>query len=606
MPHSCKRAALSKWVSAVTQLTIACVVCAIAIPAYAANELRTLAEQTDFKRTGRYEEVQKLCNAYQQTWPKQVRCFEFGRTPEGRPMMALAASADGALTATAAHEKSRPVVLMQGGIHAGEIDGKDAGFWALRDVLEGRAAKDALQRATFVFVPVFNVDGHERFGRNNRPNQVGPEEMGWRTTGQNFNLNRDYVKAEAPEMQAMLRLLNEWDPILYVDLHVTNGANFEHDIALVVEPTLSGDAELKRHALAMREAALQRLSRNGSLPLGFYPTLRRSDDPTSGFADSVYPPRFSHRYWSLRNRMGVLVETHSWKDYKTRVRATYHTVIGLLEQTAASGRQWVAAAKAAEQRAAQLGGADFALAYANTESARVIDFRGYRYTRMPSPISGALMTKYDSATPQIWRVPFHYEVRPSITAVAPRGGYVVAPAHADSVAEKLNLHGVRFIKLERGLDSLDLETFRADRVAIAPATNEGRATLSVDGAWRSEQRSVPSGSLFVPIAQPNAPLAITLFEPHSADSLLAWGYFNAAFERKEYMDAYVAEQVALEMMATDQALKAEFERLLREDAAFAQDPRDRLDFFYRRHPSWDERFNLYPVYRSQTSLSSTP
>ena len=100
-------------------------------------------------------------------------------------MLALVASADGVLDADAAHRAQRPMVLMQGGIHAGEIDGKDAGFLALREMLDGPRRQARSPRSTFVFVPVFNVDGHERFGRWNRPNQVGPEEMGWRTTAQN-------------------------------------------------------------------------------------------------------------------------------------------------------------------------------------------------------------------------------------------------------------------------------------------------------------------------------------------------------------------------------------------------------------------------------------
>ena len=205
-----------------------------------AADLSTIAEQSGFKRTGRYEEVERLCRGFQQSWSGKVRCTEFGRTPEGRPMLALVASQDGVLDPNAARKQRRPVVLMQGGIHAGEIDGKDAGFLALREMLSGSAGAGALRRVTFVFVPVFNVDGHERFGRWNRPNQVGPEEMGWRTTAQNLNLNRDYAKAEAPEMQAMLRLLNQWDPILYVDLHVTNGADFQHDISYSIAPTLAG------------------------------------------------------------------------------------------------------------------------------------------------------------------------------------------------------------------------------------------------------------------------------------------------------------------------------------------------------------------------------
>ena len=257
--------------------------------------LRTVAEQSGNRRTGRYEEVERLCPAYQQTWPNQVRCFEFGRTPEGRPMLALVASADGVLDAAAAHRAQRPIVLMQGGIHAGEIDGKDAGFLALREMLEGTAAKGALAAVTFVFVPVFNVDGHERFGRWNRPNQVGPEEMGWRTTAQNLNLNRDYVKADAPEMQAMLRLLNEWDPILYVDLHVTDGAQFEHDVSYNVAPTLAGDADLRRSAVrTARRAAAAHARRRARCRSTSIPRSCATTIPLRASPSASAPKRFSH------------------------------------------------------------------------------------------------------------------------------------------------------------------------------------------------------------------------------------------------------------------------------------------------------------------------
>jgi murein tripeptide amidase MpaA len=159
--------------------------------------LVTIAEQSGFQKTGRYEEVQRLCTAFAREYRDAVRCFEFGRTPEGRPMLGLVATRTGALTAQQARKRNLPVLLMQGGIHAGEIDGKDAGFLALRQMLDDEAAPGALKSFVLVFVPVYNVDGHERFGRWNRPNQVGPEEMGWRVTAQNYNLNRDYVKTRS-------------------------------------------------------------------------------------------------------------------------------------------------------------------------------------------------------------------------------------------------------------------------------------------------------------------------------------------------------------------------------------------------------------------------
>jgi hypothetical protein len=566
------------------------------------GDLVTIAEQSGYKRTGRYDEVQKLCTAFQRTYPSQVRCQEFARTPEGRPMLALIASADGTFDPAQARERNRAVVLMQGGIHAGEIDGKDAGFRVLREMLEGKSGKGVLARVTFVFVPVFNVDGHERFGRWNRPNQVGPEEMGWRTTALNFNLNRDYTKADAPEMQAMLRLLTEWDPILYADLHVTDGAEFEHDISFNVTPTLAGDDEMRGVGNQVREELLRRLTVAGSLPIDFYPSLIRDDDPQSGFAVQVSPARFSQEYWARRNRVGVLVETHSWKDYPTRVRITHQSIETMLNLAAQNSADWLRRAKAADERSSGIGGTNVVLAYANTDHVRTIEFRGYEYKREPSAISGALMTRYDNKRPQIWRIPLFDEVRPAVTITAPRGGYVIPAAHAAWLEQKFALHGIRSIKLERAVTNAAVQVFRATKAVAAPSTFEGRTPLALEGAWSAETREIPAGSLFVPITQPNARLLVTLLEPQDDDSFVRWGFFNTAFERKEYMEAYVAEEVAEGMLKRDPAIKKEFEQKLANDPSFANSPTARLEFFYRKHPSWDERYNLYPVYRTEADL----
>lgn len=251
---------------------------ALALPASAVSPadtdaLRTEAERSGFARTGRYAEAIALCGAFAQRYPDAVRCIDFGTTPEGRPMKALVVTRSGARTPEQARAAGLPVLLVQGGIHAGEIDGKDAGFLALRETLDGKAARGALEKLVLVFVPVFNIDGHERFGAWNRPNQVGPAEMGWRTTARNFNLNRDYAKADAPEMQAMLALIEAWDPVASIDLHVTDGAKFEHDVSIQVEPVHAGDDALRTAGLQLRDGTLDRLRRQGSLPLPFYPSL---------------------------------------------------------------------------------------------------------------------------------------------------------------------------------------------------------------------------------------------------------------------------------------------------------------------------------------------
>ncbi len=577
-------------------------------PAAAAEPaLSTEAERSGFVRTGRYAETIALCAQFARRYPDAVRCVDFGATPEGRPMKALVVSRSGALSPEAARAQGIPVVLMQGGIHAGEIDGKDAGFLALREVLEGQAAAGALERLVWVFVPVFNIDGHERFGAWNRPNQRGPEQMGWRTTAQNYNLNRDYAKADSPEMQAMLRLVQAWDPIAAIDLHATNGAQFEHDISIQVEPLHSGDPALREAGLALRERTMADLAAQGSLPLPFYPSFEDYQDPASGFEDGVSPPRFSTGYFPLRNRLAMLVETHSWKEYPVRVGITRNTIISVLEQVARRGRDWMALAQAADAR--DLGGQPVALDHAATPDSRIIDFRGYAYTRTPSEISGAMMTRYDETRPQVWKVPLRDVVLPRTTVHAPRGGYLVPPGFADMVAGKLDVHGIAYVRVDcaaarwaglcaaPGASAPVVEVFRATAKEFAAQPVEGHQRLRIEGQWQAEPRALQAGALFVPIAQPNARLAMALLEPMAPDSLLQWGLFNNAFERKEYMEAYVAEAVAREMLAADPALRREFERRVREDSAFAGDPSARLEFFHRRHPSWDERLDLYPVMR---------
>lgn len=583
------------------RLSLLALLTALALPAFAADPaLTTVSERSGFIKTGRYDETIALCDAFAKRYPDAVRCFDFGTTPEGRPMKALAVSRSSALTPQAARERGLPVVLIQGGIHAGEIDGKDAGFLALRQVLDGEAAAGSLDKLVWVFVPVFNVDGHERFGRWNRPNQRGPEEMGWRTTAQNYNLNRDYMKADAPEMRAMLGLVQTWDPIAMVDLHVTDGAKFEHDISIQVEPINSGDAEMRKSGKALRDDTISMLAGQGSLPLPYYPSFVENDVPTSGFVDGVATPRFSHGYFQLRNRYGMLVETHSWKDYPTRVRITRNTIVDVLELTARDGAGWLKTAHAADARAEKLGGKLVPLDYAATDKVRTVDFRGYEYTRTPSDISGALMTRYDETKPQIWKLPLRDEVLPSVTVIAPKGGYIVPAAFAAQIAEKLKVHGVEFRTLGAASAKAKVEAFRASQAKFADSSVEGHQRLTLQGEWKPETRDIPAGSLFVPIAQPKARLAMGLLEPMAPDAYVEWGDFNNAFERKEYMEAYVAEEVAREMLAKDAKLKQEFELRLKNDLAFARDPQARLTFFAKRHSSWDERYNLYPVLRVAT------
>jgi hypothetical protein len=405
------------------------------------------------------------------------------------------------------------------------------------------------------------------------------------------------VKADSPEMQAMLGLEQAWDPIASIDLHVTDGAKFQHDVAVQVEPVHAGDAALRTAGRAFQDALLADLRKRGSDPLPFYPSFITDDDPASGFADGVSPPRFSTGYFQLRNRFGMLVETHSWKDYPTRVGITHDTVLSVLRQVAEHGAEWRKLEDAADERARSLGGQVVPLDYKATKVATPIDFRGYAYTRTPSDISGALMTHYDEGKPQVWHIPLYADVQPDHTASAPRAGYLVPAEVAAIVEPRLQAHGIEYRRLAAPL-SATLMAYRADTVTPDNKSTEGHQALKLSGSWRSEPADLVAGAIYVPIAQPKARLLVALLEPQAPDSLLGWGEFNNFYEQKEYMEAYVAEDVARHMLAADPALAQQFQERLKSDAKFAADPRARLNFFYSRHSAYDRRLNLYPVLRT--------
>src|SRR5258708_18659955 len=237
--------------------------------------LTTIAEQSNYRETGRLEEVERLCEEFARAWLDSVRSFDLGRSAERRIMRALLISPSGALTPAELRARAIPLLMIQGGIHPRESDGKDAGFIALRDLLASSTADPLLARLAVLFVPAFNADGHERFGRWNRPNQNGPVETGWRTTTQNINLNLDYTKADTPAIRAMLPLIDACDPLVCADLHVTDGADVEPDISLQVEPLNQGDATLRVSGRQMRDALIARLTALGSVALDVYPDLPR-------------------------------------------------------------------------------------------------------------------------------------------------------------------------------------------------------------------------------------------------------------------------------------------------------------------------------------------
>ncbi len=583
------------------------------------NDWATPAERSGYRTTPDYAETMAYLQRIATARPKQVRIEPFGKTGEGRELDIVIVSKDGVFDPSALHAAKRPILLVQNSIHAGEMDGKDSCLALLRDmVITGKDAA-LLDRAVFIFIPIYNADGHERRSRYNRINQNGPEEMGWRGNGTNINLNRDYLKADAPETRAFMAMYHRWLPDFFVDDHVTDGADFQYDVTFTIDDGPNVYPAMAHWLDATVVPELQHeVDASGHVTSPTYIFLVDDSDPSKGLAFNDDPPRFSTGYNILENRPGMLVELHMLKDYKTRVTGNAELLRALLRLMNRDADTLLAlnaeADKAAEQLGSHpLGNVPYPLATAWGGATTPFLFRGYKYTRELSAVSGAIWTQY-SREPWNATLPMQTGAKVTVSAVPP-AAYIV-PAPWTHVIDVLAAHQVEMHRTTAAWTGA-VETYRCTggnwqqppfeghHPMFAGEGNKGRPGEPPQCTSVTETMTFPPGSAVVELNQRLSHVAMAWLEPMAPDSAVAWNAFDPIFEQREFGEAYVLEKLAREMMAKDPKLKAEFERRVQSDPRFAANPTARLNFFYDRSPWLDPKLELYPVGRL-TRLDGIP
>jgi zinc carboxypeptidase len=568
-----------------------------AAPKYAMSDWITPAERSHFSTTPSYADTRAYFQRLADAAPQTIHLARFGVSPEGRDLMLVVAAKNGEFTPEAAHASGKEIVMVQSGIHAGEIEGKDAALMLLRDLSLGGKHSKLLDHAILVWLPIFNVDGHENSNPYNRINQNGPDAMGFRATAQNLNLNRDYVKADAPEMRDWLRMFDAWLPDLFMDIHTTDGADYQYDLTWYLEEwgPLNPAVKAWQNA-AFKQSIFPAFDRMGHLQSP-YLELVDHRDITKGIGNFGSGPRFSTGYVALRNRAALLVETHMLKSYEVRVRATYDLVVATLEYfNTHAGALRKAVTEADADTTAHAAGRELPLLYKTTDQPVTFTLKGYAFKHEESDISADTWVTYDPHTPKTYEIPFYRDLVVTESARLP-AAYAIPPQWAD-VIDKLAEHGVRTERLPHAV-SVEAERYELTNPVWAEKPFEGRHMLrEFAAATKRDTFALPSGTVIVPLDQPAANVVANLLEPRAPDSMVRWGFLDAIFEQKESPDARVAEKLAREMLAKDPALKTEFEAKVARDPAFAKDAAARLAFFYERSPWYaTQKVGAYPVLR---------
>lgn len=560
------------------------------------DDWKTKFELSGYLETPRYEETMEYFKRLSEASP-YAEMFNFGASPQGRDLNAVIISKEKNFKPSDLSGRKKPLLLIVNGIHAGEIEGKDASMLLLREILISKEKEHYLDKADLLIVPIFNVDGHERFGPYNRINQQGPSEMGWRSTAQNLNLNRDWTKADAPEMQALLKLFSKWLPDFLIDSHTTNGADYQYTITYGVEKNQNIEAGLREWTVNRFIPYMQKYVEDaGFITMPYIDFKEWFLGFEGGIVEGAFGPRYSQGYAAVQNRPGLLIETHMMKPFKERVfstKAMFESIILLLNEDA---EKLLSLNKKADKSSIKKYREEkeyFPIGLSVSDSSEEFTFKGFEYIKDSSDISGGLRTTYTDK-PKDFQLKRYKDVYVSDSVLAPKGYYI--PAQYKEITEKLNLHGIDFEIIDSDVKK-KVTRFKFKDVKFAQAPFEGRQRVSFSYETFEEETLIPKGSYYISTDQREIRLILHLLEPKGDDSFLKWGFFNPIFERKEYFEMYVLEKLAKQMLSVDPKLKEEFEIKLREDEEFKNNPWLRLFFFFERSPYNDKQINLYPVMR---------
>lgn len=561
--------------------------------------------QTHYERSGklatpRYAATMAFVDSLRQHSPL-IHTGVFGQSPQQRDLIYAVIDKEGLDNPEAIHASGRLLLMVQAGIHPGESEGKDAMLLLLRDMLVHREHLHLLDKVSILFIPIFNVDGHERFGPYGRINQNGPEEMGWRTTAQNLNLNRDFLKADSPEMKAWLGLFNKWNPHFFIDTHTTDGADYQYHLTYGLE---TGGNMTEPLTQWQEEVYLpfveQKMDKAGFLIFP-YVSFRNWHDPRSGLVLGLAGPMYSQGYTALRNRPGLLVETHMLKPYQPRVESTYAIIVSTLEllnkQVDTLGRLIAEADRYVASKAFR--SKPFPLRFApDMTDSTMVAFKGFEYRVDSSELTGGDWFVYQPDKPAVFSLPMFLKSRVTESVMLPET-YVV-PVQWTEAISRLALHGVKMFALpEARVFQAEADSFSLVEWHTRPY--EGRHRMAkMEFKPVSRSLEMPAGSMVVPMNQPLAPVIAQLLEPRGNGSLLEWGFFDAIFEQKEYAESYVMEPLARRMLDSIPGLKMAYEARKIADPAFAKNSWAQLNWFYQHTPWWDNRYMIYPVIRLDT------
>lgn len=555
-----------------------------------AQSFTTVYERSGGKQSGTYAQImdgyQNLVSHY-----PSLQMQEIGNTDANLPLHVVYYSNDRTFSIDKWKQQNKVILLVNNGIHPGESDGIDASFMLLRDAAMGKISIPS--NVIVAVIPVFNIGGMLNRGSFSRANQNGPEAYGFRGSAQNLDLNRDFIKMDARETRSLVSFFHRLDPDIFIDNHVSNGADYQHIMTLLSTHEKKQGGVLGQYLKDHLQPAIFASMEQKGYTMSPY-VNHWGHTPDKGWMQFYDPPRFTSGFVPLFRTFAFVPEAHMLKPYQQRVSATYALLLSFIQYAS----QHAADILSARQKELEwmLAQREWVLDWkVDTTQHSTIPFMGYEAAYKPSEVSGKPRLYYDRSKPYTLMVPYYNTFVPTQKVNVPQ--YYVLPQGWQKVVHRLQINGVNMQPIQRDT-TLTVTVYRILNYETVKKPYEGHY-LHSNVTYQTEKSTLifRKGDWLIPTQQKAKRYLLETLEPHAPDAFFAWNFFDAVLQQKEYFSDYVFEDEASIYLKNHPVVLDALNKKQKSDTAFANNSAAQLDFVYRNSPYLEPEYMRYPVFR---------
>lgn len=554
------------------------------------KDFTTTFESSNGIKTSTYEEVIDFYTQLSEVY-KSISIYELDKTDSGKPLHLVTFNTERTFESEFTGDRNKNILLINNGIHPGESDGIDASMLLLRDLAENKISTP--KNTIIAVIPVYNIGGALNRNSTSRTNQNGPEEYGFRGNARNFDLNRDFIKADTKNARAFTKVFRMVKPDLFIDNHVSNGADYQYTLThlFTQHDKLGGPLGTYLHNQLMPQLEDSLSQKNWDITP--YVNVFNST-PEKGFSQFYDSPRYSTGYAALYNTLGMMVETHMLKPYKQRVEGTYELMKSFIN--IADHDAEVIKELRKNALANYTPGDTYPLNWkVDTTQTSKLKFKGYEGERIPSQVTTSNRLKYDRTKPFTRDVEYSNYFTPTESVTIPEQ-YII-PQGYWNVIELLKLNKIKVTKITKDT-TLTAQVYHIENYETRNSPYEGHYIhYNTTIKSTTEEVLVYAGDHIVETQQEGVRYLLETLEPVATDSFFNWNFFDTILQQKEGFSPYVWEDKAEEFLNNNPAIKAEFEAKKAEDPQFSENGYAQLDWIHKKSPNYEKAHLRYPVIR---------